>query len=87
MQNTDLLLNAYGQQRKKGIFVYLPKLEVFDDLETKKPELILELNPNYLHQNQTFDSCKGKAEFKVTQITRPNGIKLKHIELFCEAQS
>ena len=86
-RNVDTVLDSYGQQRKKGIFVYLPILDIFNDLDLKKPELILKLNINELHQAKEFCQCQTTVEFKVTQIDRPNGIRIRHMELFCESAS
>jgi hypothetical protein len=86
-RNADETLNAYGQQRKKGIYVYLPDLDIFDDLELKKPELVLKLNLNKMHKAGEWCECATTVEFKVTQIERPNGIRIRHIELFCESAS
>jgi hypothetical protein len=81
-QNTQ-----FGEQRQKGIEIYLPNTNFFDGLENKLPELVVNINPNSIHSNNVFNPALTVEEFKVISITRPNGIRLKHLQLHCESAS
>jgi hypothetical protein len=93
-RNHNPVNNEFGEQRKAGIEIYLlyrdltlEQQDKLKDIETKLPEIIVKLNPNQMHCNIESTCCETMVEFKVVSISRPNGVRNKHIQLHCESAS
>jgi len=86
-RNSFQVTAEYGQQRNQGIEIYLEKTSQLDDLETYLPELVPTLNPNGFHDNTQYSTNNLTLEFKVTAINKPNGVRIKQLQLHCQSAS